>query len=130
MTNKGKYFDVNVFVYYLTGDKTYGERAKNWLSMEDYKYTSVVTPFLLTVVLGKIFGRPLKDYDFIKTINEALESLGIEYLELPEWSKIVDNVKRYDIDLEDSIHVTTALENGLEIISNDNELKKKVKAEF
>ena len=42
MTNKGKYFDVNVFVYYLTGDKTYGERAKN---MEDYKYTSVVTPF-------------------------------------------------------------------------------------
>jgi Predicted nucleic acid-binding protein, contains PIN domain len=130
MTNKGKYFDVNVFVYYLTGDKTYGERAKNWLSMEDYKYTSVVTPFLLTVVLGKIFGRPLKDYDFIKTINEALESLGIEYLELPEWSKIVDNVKRYDIDLEDSIHVTTALENGLEILSNDNELKKKVKAEF
>ena len=52
MTNKGKYFDVNVFVYYLTGDKTYGERAKNWLSMEDDKYTSVVTPFLLTVVLG------------------------------------------------------------------------------
>ncbi|MEJ2771713.1 type II toxin-antitoxin system VapC family toxin [Stygiolobus sp. CP8521M] len=130
MTNKGKYFDVNVFVYYLTGDKTYGERAKNWLSMEDYKYTSVVTPFLLTVVLGKILGRPLKDYDFIKTINEALESLGIEYLELPEWSKIVDNVKRYDIDLEDSIHVTTALENGLEIISDDSELKKKVKAEF
>ncbi|MFP3189329.1 MAG: type II toxin-antitoxin system VapC family toxin [Sulfolobaceae archaeon] len=130
MTNKGKYFDVNVFVYYLTGDKTYGERAKNWLSMEDYKYTSVVTPFLLTVVLGKILGRPLKDYDFIKTINEALESLGIEYLELPEWSKIVDNVKRYDIDLEDSIHVTTALENGLEIVSNDSELKKKVKAEF
>lgn len=34
MTNKGKYFDVNVFVYYLTGDKTYGERAKNWLSMK------------------------------------------------------------------------------------------------
>jgi predicted nucleic acid-binding protein len=130
MTNKGKYFDVNVFVYYLTGDKTYGERAKNWLSMEDYKYTSVVTPFLLTVVSAKILGRSLKDYDFIKTINEALESLGIEYLELPEWSKIVDNVKRYDIDLEDSIHVTTALENGLEIVSNDSELKKKVKAEF
>ena len=130
MTNKGKYFDVNVFVYYLTGDKTYGERAKNWLSMEDYKYTSVVTPFLLTVVLGKILGRPSKDYDFIKTINEALESLGIEYLELPERSKIVDNVKRHDIDLEDSIHATTALENGLEIISDDNELKKKVKAEF
>ncbi|MFP3202335.1 MAG: type II toxin-antitoxin system VapC family toxin [Sulfolobus sp.] len=130
MTNKGKYFDVNVFVYYLTGDKTYGERAKNWLSKEDDKYTSVVTPFLLAVVLGKILGRSLKDYDFIKTINEALESLGIEYLELPEWSKIVDNVKRYDIDLEDSIHVTTALENGLEIISNDSELKKKVKAEF
>jgi predicted nucleic acid-binding protein len=130
MTDKGKYFDVNVFVYYLTGDKTYGERAKNWLSMEDDKYTSVVTPFLLTVVLGKILGRSLKDYDFIKTINEALESLGIEYLELPEWSKIVDNVKRYDIDLEDSIHVTTALENGLEIVSNDSELKKKVKAEF
>ena len=59
-----------------------------------------------------------------------LKSLRIEYLELPEWSKIVDNVKRYDIDLEDSIHVTTALENGLEIISNDSELKKKVKAEF
>ncbi|MEJ2779487.1 type II toxin-antitoxin system VapC family toxin [Stygiolobus sp. CP850M] len=130
MTNKGKYFDVNVFVYYLTGDKTYGERAKNWLSVEDYKYTSVVTPFLLTVVSAKILGRPLKDYDFIKTINEALESLGIEYLELPEWSKIMDNVKRYDIDLEDSIHVTTALENGLEIISSDSELKKKVKAEF
>ncbi|WP_231136297.1 hypothetical protein [Acidianus ambivalens] len=83
-----------------------------------------MTPFLLIVVLGKILGRSLKDYD------NALESLEIEYLELPEWSKIVDNVKRYDMDLEDSIHVMTALEKRLEVISNDSELKKKVKAEF
>nr|WP_241208519.1 hypothetical protein [Sulfolobus islandicus] len=60
----------------------------------------------------------------------ALESLGIGYLELPEWSKIVENVRKYSIDIEDSIHVTTALENGLEIVSNDEELKKKVNAEF
>ena len=27
-TKNRRYFDVNVFVYYLTADKTYGERAK------------------------------------------------------------------------------------------------------
>lgn len=131
MTSKGKYFDVNVFVYYLTGDKIYGERAKKWLSIKDGdRYTSIVTPFLLVMVLSKILGKSIKDYNFVKTVIIALESLGIEYLELPEWSKIVENVRKYNIDLEDSIHVTTALENGLDIVSNDEELKKKVNAEF
>ena len=131
MTSKGKYFDVNVFVYYLTGDKTYGERAKQWLSIKDYdKYTSIITPFLLIIVLSKILGKSVKDYNFVKTVITALESLGIGYLELPEWSRIVENVRKYCIDVEDSIHVTTALENGLEIVSNDEELKRKVSAEF
>ncbi|MDT7862365.1 MAG: type II toxin-antitoxin system VapC family toxin [Saccharolobus sp.] len=131
MTSKGKYFDVNVFVYYLTGDKIYGERAKKWLSIKnDDRYTSIVTPFLLVMVLSRILGKSIKDYNFVKTVIIALESLGIEYLELPEWSKIVENVRKYNIDVEDSIHVTTALENGLDIVSNDEELKKKVNAEF
>ncbi|ACP37259.1 type II toxin-antitoxin system VapC family toxin [Saccharolobus islandicus] len=131
MTSKGKYFDVNVFVYYLTGDRIYGERAKKWLSIkDDDKYTSIITPFLLIIVLSRILGKSIKDYNFIKTAITALESLGIGYLELPEWSKIVENVRKYSIDIEDSIHVTTALENGLEIVSNDEELKKKVNAEF
>ncbi|ACR41037.1 type II toxin-antitoxin system VapC family toxin [Saccharolobus islandicus] len=131
MTSKGKYFDVNVFVYYLTGDRIYGERAKKWLSIkDDDKYTSIITPFLLIIVVSRILGKSIKDYNFIKTAITALESLGIGYLELPEWSKIVENVRKYSIDIEDSIHVTTALENGLEIVSNDEELKKKVNAEF
>ncbi|WP_373468147.1 type II toxin-antitoxin system VapC family toxin [Acidianus infernus] len=130
MTSKGKYIDVNVFVYYLTGDNIHGERAKKWLSIKDVKYTSIITPFLLIIILSKMLGKSLKDYNFVKTVITALESLGIEYLDLPEWSKIIENVRKYNIDVEDSIHVTTALENGLEIISNDEELKKKVNAEF
>ena len=82
-TKNRRYFDVNVFVYYLTGDKTYGERAKEWFSTTEHKYTSVVTPFLLTVVLGKLLGKSLRDYEFVKTIATALDSLGVEYLELP-----------------------------------------------
>ena len=129
-TKNRRYFDVNVFVYYLTGDKTYGERAKEWLSTTEHKYTSVVTPFLLTVVLGKVLGKSLRDYEFVKTIATALDSLGVEYLELPEWDKVVENVKKYNVDIEDSIHITTAIENGLTIVSNDEELKRKVNAEF
>ena len=80
----------------------YGEKAKNWLSTIEYKYTSVITPFLLAVVLGKILGKSLRDYEFIKTIVSALEYLRIEYLELPEWSKVTENVKK-----RGSIHVST-----------------------
>ncbi|WP_218267535.1 type II toxin-antitoxin system VapC family toxin [Saccharolobus shibatae] len=124
-------FYVNVFIYYLTGDRIYGERAKKWLSIkDDDKYTSIITPFLLVIVLSRILGKSIKDYNLVKTVIKALESLGIGYLELPEWSKIAENVRKYSIDVEDSIHVTTALENGLEIVSNDEELKKKVNAEF
>ncbi|BDC17859.1 hypothetical protein HS5_07490 [Acidianus sp. HS-5] len=72
----------------------------------------------------------LRDYNFIKTVEEALGSLGVEYLELPEWDKIVENVRKYRIDIEDTIHVATAFENVLSIISNDDELKRKVKTEF
>ncbi|WP_241208384.1 type II toxin-antitoxin system VapC family toxin [Saccharolobus islandicus] len=94
MTSKGKYFDVNVFVYYLTGDRIYGERAKKWLSIkDDDKYTSIITPFLLIIVLSRILGKSIKDYNFIKTAITALESLGIGYLELPEWSKIVETLE-------------------------------------
>ncbi|BBG23303.1 type II toxin-antitoxin system VapC family toxin [Sulfuracidifex tepidarius] len=130
MMNKGKYFDINVFVYYLTGDKVYGESAKKWLSVTGDKYTSVITPFLLIIVLSKILQKSIRDDSFVRLVIKALESLGVEYLDLPDWSKIIENVKKYNIDVEDSIHVTTALENKLEIISNDKELKEKVNAEF
>ncbi len=81
-------------------------------------------------MLSKILQKSIRDDSFVRLVITALESLGIEYLDLPDWSKIIENVKKYNIDVEDSIHVTTALENKLEIISNDKELKKKVNAEF
>ncbi|AAY81287.1 type II toxin-antitoxin system VapC family toxin [Sulfolobus acidocaldarius] len=125
-----RYFDVNVFVYYLTGDRTNGQRAKYWLANTVEKYTSSITPLFVILVLSKVLGRSLRDHEFAKSVVDALDSLGIEYLDLPPWDKITGVMKMYKLDLEDSIHVATAVENKLELVSNDEELKSKVKAVF
>jgi len=125
-----RYFDVNVLVYYLTGDKTYGPIAKQWLRETDEKYTSCITPFLIAVILSRLNNKHLRDYNFVKDILNVLEYIGIEYLNLPPWDRIIEVMNKYKIDLEDAIHVAIATENKLEIVSNDEELKKKVNAIF
>ncbi|MCI2415719.1 MAG: type II toxin-antitoxin system VapC family toxin [Candidatus Aramenus sp.] len=125
-----RYFDVNVFVYYLTGDTKNGSKAMAWLFNTDERYTSSVTPFLVTVVLGKVLGRSLRNYELLKTVLDALNSMGVKYLDLPPWEKIAEVMLKYKLDVEDSIHVATAAENGLEMVSNDEELKSKVNAVF
>ncbi|QKR00799.1 type II toxin-antitoxin system VapC family toxin [Metallosphaera tengchongensis] len=125
-----RYFDVNVFVYYLTGDKTNGPKARHWFHVTEEKYTSSITPLLVTVVLSKVLGRPVRDHALAKDVVDAFSSVGVRYLDLPPWDEITETMGKYRLDLEDSIHVATAIKNKLDLVSNDEELKRKVNAVF
>ena len=125
-----KYIDVNVIVYYLTGHKTFGEKAKEWLLNTKRKYTSVMAPFLVGIVLARELGRPRKDPTTFEVVLDAIESLGIELLDMPSWREVLNVMRDLGLDIEDAIHVATARIHGLEIVNNDDELKRKAKAVF
>jgi predicted nucleic acid-binding protein len=101
-----------------------------WLKKTEEKYTSSITPFLVIVVLSKILGRTLRDNDLAKVVINVLDDIGIKYVEFPRLDNVIETMRKYKLDLEDSIHVATAMEKGLEIVSNDEELKKKANAVF
>lgn len=85
---------------------------------------------MIAVILSRLNNKHLRDYNFVKDILNVLDYIGIEYLNLPPWDRIIEVMNKYKIDLEDAIHVAIATENKLEIVSNDEELKKKVNAIF
>ncbi|AEB95217.1 PIN domain-containing protein [Metallosphaera cuprina] len=56
-----RYFDVNVFVYYLMGDPTYGKIAYNWIKETEERLTSIITPFEVSIVVSKLLNTNLRD---------------------------------------------------------------------
>ncbi|MDW8000514.1 MAG: type II toxin-antitoxin system VapC family toxin [Candidatus Nitrosocaldus sp.] len=124
-----RYFDVNVFVYYLIADKKFGEIAKRWLKESEEVLTAQITVFELYVILQELTNA--EESDLVKNIIGAMEALAVEFIPIDDWSKVIDVMKRYGLDFEDSIHVYSAISANVdEIISNDDELKKKVNARF
>jgi len=49
-----RYFDVNVFVYYLIDHPEFGDRAEQWITDTDEIYTAEITFFQLVVILNHL----------------------------------------------------------------------------
>ncbi len=127
-----KYVDVNVFVYWLTGEKRYLDRAKKWIKEIELRkgkfYTSVLTIYEVAVIIAGLTGRNLKDKELIETILIALTSLpGLNFVDLEErdFQRAIELMERYNLDLEDALHLASALKVGAKaIITNDEDFER------
>ncbi|BCS92380.1 type II toxin-antitoxin system VapC family toxin [Metallosphaera javensis (ex Sakai et al. 2022)] len=124
-----RYFDVNVFIYYFLKDPFFGDKAYEWLKNTDERITCVITPFEVTYILSKILNISRRDSSLIYTIINAFSDLDVRYVSVP-WENVPGVMRKYNLDFEDAIHVACALKEMAEIVSNDQELMKKVNAKF
>jgi len=118
-----RYFDVNVFVYFLTANPQYLERANYWFSNTEEIYTSEITLFQLIIILSKLLSKqPLA---ILSTLSLFFSKMGIRFvhLEPDEIEKVNEVATTYNLDFEDAIHFYLSNKVG-ELISNDNELVK------
>ena len=118
-----RYFDVNVFVYFLTHHPQYFERAKYWLSNTEEIYTSEITLFQLIIVLSRLLSKPA--IEILSILSSFFSEMGIRFvhLEPDDIGKIKDLAMKYNLDFEDAIHLYLSRKVG-ELISNDKELIK------
>jgi predicted nucleic acid-binding protein len=119
-----RYFDVNVFVYYLTGHPEFADRAEYWFINTEEIYTSEITFYQLIVIISYLLKE--NPIEVIKKVAEALENLNVIFIHMEpsELIEIYNVSKKFDLDFEDSIHFYCALRNNCEIISNDADMKK------
>ncbi len=126
-----RYVDVNVFVYWLCGHPSFGERAKNWvkrIEKEGNYITSVLTIYETLVIVAGLTDKSLKDKDFVKTVINSfvgLRGLKIEPLVKEDFAKALEIMSNFGLDFEDSLHLAVAMRKDImEIISNDNDFDK------
>ena len=122
------YVDVNVFVYWLGGHPVYGPRAREWIdaiarSPKGSFLTSSLTIYEVAVILAGLAGRGLGDVEFASRLAAAfgeLKGLEIAQLEARDYVDAIPLMERYRVDLEDALHLATALRLGARrIVSND-----------
>jgi len=122
------YVDVNVFVYWLGGHPVYGARAREWIdavarSPKGVFFTSSLTFYEVAVILAGLTGRDLKDVEFVKKLASAfreLRGLEVVQLEARDCASAIELMERFGLDLEDALHLATALRLGARrIVSND-----------
>ncbi len=125
-----KYVDTNVFVYWLCGHPTLGEKAKKWIEKiekEGNYITSTLTLYETILIIAGLANKDLKDREFVKTIINSLLSLKglkIEPIIKDDFTKAIE-LMNLGLDLEDSLHLAVALrKNTKEIISNDSDFDK------
>ncbi len=123
-----RYYDVNVFVYWLGGHPEHGERAKKWIrEAEGGKvYISSLTPYEVAVVLASIADKTIKDTSFVREVLEAIGSIrGLRIVSLT-WNDYVKAARFVDsYDLEDALHLAVALRMKVdEIVSNDRDFDR------
>ncbi len=120
------YIDVNIFVYWLTGHKRYGNIAYKILEKVEKgskAITSALTLWLLHVLLSEI----CKNYNALEMFKriKALRGLRIVPLTPEIFEKAITIMNKYDLDLEDAIHLATAIKYKAEkIASNDGDFDR------
>ena len=133
MVEPTRYIDVNMFVYWLGNHPNYAQTAKNWIqkieeSPRGKYYTSSLTLYETTVILAGLTGRNLKDKTFITQVITpitALKPLTIEPLKSEDYKKAAENMGKWELDYEDSLHLAVAERVGAqEIVSNDKDFDK------
>ena len=124
-----RYYDVNVFVYWLGAHPLYGERAKNWIKQAEGRraFTSSLTLYEVTVVIAGLLGKKLNDYRFIEEVLTSISSItGLKIVPLT-WKDYLSALKlmKDGYDLEDALHLSVALRMGVsEIVSNDSDFDR------
>jgi len=121
-----KYVDVNVFVYWLTSDPKFGDRATEIIKRiekGEKALTSTLTVWLTHIVL-KNATENYSEENLLKSFKE-LTGLKIVDLTFKDFEKALTYSKEYNLDLEDSIHFAVATRFGIrEIYSNDEDFDK------
>jgi predicted nucleic acid-binding protein len=127
------YIDTNVFVYWLGNHPTFGEKAYQWIKKVEEaprgKYaTSSLTIYQTLVIIAGLTGKSLKDQKLAKEITHSITSLpGLIIIPLTQKDIIqaVSLMREYELDYEDTLHLTVALKGkAKEIISNDQDFDK------
>ena len=124
-----RYYDANVFVYWLGGHPLYGERARDWIRLAEAQraFTSSLTPYEVAVILAGLLGKKLKDYRFVEEVLTPINSVaGLKIVPLTweDYLRALDLVNE-GYDLEDALHLSVALRIGAgEIVSNDRDFDR------
>ncbi|MGD0450939.1 MAG: type II toxin-antitoxin system VapC family toxin [Candidatus Bathyarchaeia archaeon] len=128
MAQAKHYVDVNLFVYWLSKNPTFGNVAHKWInnieSSPPGEYlTSSLSLYEALVSLAGLADKTLKDEAFTENIIKAIigtKGLIIEPLKPEDYAKALDLMGEYRLDYEDSIHLAVAMRMGIgEVISND-----------
>jgi len=130
MVGVASYVDVNVFVYWLGNHPLLGKAAYKWIKKienapkREY-VTSSLTLYEAMVLIAGLTGRNLKDKRLVEDVIDSmthLKGLLIDPLKPEDFIQVVELMKEYDTDYEESIHLTVALRKGAkEIVSNDKD---------
>ena len=122
-----KYVDVNVFVYWLGGDKQFGKRAHMWVKRMEERdgfVTSSLTLYELLTIFAGIAKKSLRDPGFTIAILRAIMGLrGLEVIGLDseDYIKALTYMETYKLDFEDALHLAAAIKaEAQEIITNDS----------
>ena len=119
-----RYFDVNVFVYYLIDHPELGDRAERWVTDTDEIFTAEITFFQLVVILNYLTKED--EGTILRKLAEAFEGLNVVlvHLEPYELTEVYETALRNGLDFEDAIHYYCSRKVNAEMISNDSDLKK------
>lgn len=122
-----RYVDVNVFVYWLGDDPVFGDEATGIIERiekGERTATSSLTPWLTHVALVNARARNYSEEKLTEKFRE-LVFLRVEPVTIDDYQTAVTAMRRYRLDLEDSLHFTVAERLRIrEIYSNDRDFEK------
>jgi len=127
------YVDINVFVYWLGGHPSFGKTAYDWIKkIEDAprgRYVTLsLTVYETLVIVAGLTGGGMEDRHLVGGVVDSvtnLKGLVIEPLRPEDLIEAFELMREYDIDYEDSLHLTAALRTGAkEILSNDKDFDR------
>lgn len=125
------YTDTNIFVYWLTSHPIHGEVAEKLIKTIEAGETAISSALSLVQIdwamRALLQARIIQEYNPHKMVESVT---GIQNLRIVELSnaicrKALKHVKKYGLDLEDAIHLETALLHRCsEILSADTDFDK------
>ena len=130
MVEDKSYVDINIFIYWLGRHPKLGETAYEWIKkIEESKrkryVTSTLTLYEALVIIAGLTGKSLKDKALVERVISSLtllKGLALEPLRPEDFIQASELMEEYNIDYEDSLHLSVALRvNAKEIISNDKD---------
>jgi len=130
MVDGPRYVDINIFIYWLGKHPTFGELAYEWIkkienSVRAKYVTSSLTLYEALVVIAGLTGKSLKDKTLVEGVVNSitnLKGLVVEPLKLEDFAQALDLMEDYNLDYEDSLHLSVAMRTSTkEIVSNDKD---------